>query len=343
MKKLLVLGLVAGTSVTALTGCNKTKAKAKVTLITDAGDIDDKSFNQQAWEAVQSFDGTYSKPVSTDKAVLEKAYDDAIDAGAEMLVLPGFLHGDTITSHAAKNDKTNYIFIDGWEIDGLNNVAALSYEVEQAAYIAGWYAAENIHDSEGTPTTGKLGAYGGMNIPTVNVFMYGFEEGIKAYNAANSTTFEFLKDGAGYYYSGSFDAGGGTAVSNTLLGMGVDFILPVAGPQTWDTIAAIKNHATNKSAKVIGVDTDMVQLVDAGDRSMIFTSILKKIKESTVDAISAWKEDDAKVWKEKYGGKTVSGGLDEDWVGINKDFLSVAGADYTDFATVEAAAKSINM
>ena len=160
----------------------------KVALVTDVGTIDDESFNQACWQGVEAWcsannvDYTYYQPTedSTDARVLSIA--QAINEGANTIVMPGYLFGATLTVVMEEYPDVYFIAVDvasgDLTLDYVNyaepaaNTACLTFSEEQAGYLAGYAAVKDGYT--------KLGFLGGMAVPAVIRYGYGFAQGANA-------------------------------------------------------------------------------------------------------------------------------------------------------------------
>jgi basic membrane protein A len=184
-----------------------------------------------------------------------------------------------------------------------DNVAELVFSTDQAAFLAGYVAA-------GMSKTGTVGTYGGINIPTVTIFMKGFELGIEQYNKDAGTQVKLIgwsnaqNDGL---FTGDFeDESKGRSNTQSLLDQGADIIMPVAGPVGLGSIEAIE--ASGSDAKLIWVDTDgCVSVEDSCD--LFLTSVMKNMDVAVKDVTVAAAKGDFK-------GGTNQGTLENDGVGI---------------------------
>ena len=158
--------------------------------------------------------------------------------------------------------------------------------------------------------TGTVGTYGGINIPTVTIFMKGFQLGIEQYNEDNGTDVQLVgwdnaaDDGL---FTGDFeDEAKGRATTETLLDQGADIIMPVAGPVGLGTIEAIQARAA--TAKLIWVDTDgCVSVEESCD--LFLTSVMKNMDVAVHDVTVAAADDE-------FEGGTYVGTLENDGVAI---------------------------
>ena len=208
MKKALVIVLAIMLVSMGLVGCSQKEDDSyEIALITDKGNIDDKSFNQGAWEGVVAYaeandkTHTYIKPEEASDAGYLAAIDLAVTGGAKIIVTPGFLFEVPIYEAQTKYPDVKFILLDGAPhtadyatFETKANVASVMYSEEQSGYLAGYAA---VMDG-----MTQLGFMGGMAVPAVQAFGYGYLQGAEA--AANELG---LADGAinvTYHYTGNF-------------------------------------------------------------------------------------------------------------------------------------------
>lgn len=253
--------------------------------ITDGGPVTDKSFNQTIFKGLQDYNGTSiadgavipNNGSSVDEFI--SLYQKTLEK-TQIIVAGGFQHTNALTKYGKDiPEDRGIIFVDG-EVKA-KNINSIVFNIEEAAFFAGYATSEWLSkNNEKYKEDGlKVGTFGGRNFPTVTCFMSGFQQGVTYWNnnlPSNGNKVEFIKLGTKVedYFSGSFEVGKGKSISQKLLSKGADVILPVAGPQTGDTLAAIKEKKSN--ALVVGVDTDQVK--QYSDHSNTFlTSILKNM------------------------------------------------------------------
>jgi basic membrane protein A len=176
----------------------------KVGFITDVGGIDDKSFNQTAWAGVEraikelGVQGKYLQ--SRQQTDYEKNITTFVQEGYPLIITVGFLLGPDTAKGALANPKVNFAIVDytypdcwpsakvGVECGSekpIPNVRGLAFQTDEAAFLAGYLAA-------GMSKTGKVGTFGGLQIPTVTIFMKGFQAGVEYYNAQNKASVKVL-------------------------------------------------------------------------------------------------------------------------------------------------------
>jgi len=298
------------------TGSGDKKANFKVGMVTDAGTIDDKSFNQGTWEGVvqagEKFDLEikYLKPAGTTEANYLTEIANLYDAGYKFIVTPGFKFETAIHAAQEKYPDAKFVLIDGEprNADFVSNIkensVGIYYAEHESGFIAGVATAVQLQD-------GALGFIGGMKIPAVQKFNWGFQQGVKYANDNYGTKMTINKDNV--IYQGSFDdvAAGGQLAAQ-MYDKGVKAIFAAAGGVGVGVINETKNRkVAGNDVWVIGVDVD--QYADGiydGDKSIILTSAMKKITVSTFDMIKA------EVEGKFEGGKTITFDAKNDGVGI---------------------------
>lgn len=253
--------------------------------VTDTGGVDDNSFNENAFAGLETAANEIGfEPVvleSQSDADFEPNIDALLDQDCDIIVTVGFLLGDATEAAAQDNPDTDFAIVDFAYEETYENLLGLTYATDQAAFLAGYVAADQTE-------TGTVGTYGGLNIPTVSIFMQGFEAGIEYYNEQKGTEVELIgwdsaaEDGL---FTGDFeDLSKGRQTTESLLDQGADIILPVAGPVGQGSIEAIR--AGGEGTKLIWVDTDGCESVpDACD--LFLTSVKKNFDVSVDDAVTA--------------------------------------------------------
>ena len=314
----MVLGLVAcggnapettapadGESTPETTAPAVSEVAYKVAMITDYGDITDQSFNQTTWEAVKAFgeangiEYAYYRPQGDSDAERVGMIDAAIADGFNVIVLPGYAFGNAIKETAPIYPDVLFFALDvsagdfgDWEIPA--NVYSAVYQEELSGYMAG-YAAVKLGYKH-------LGYLGGMAVPAVMRFGYGYLQGIEAAAAELGITGEITVE---YVYGNTFSGDADiTAVMDTWYGeKGVELVFACGGG-IWSSAA---EAAAKVGGKVIGVDVDQAATIDGTyGEGMTVTSAMKGLYPTTVDTLT-----DVVLngnWA-AYGGKIATLGL----------------------------------
>jgi basic membrane protein A len=266
--------------------------------VTDTGGVDDRSFNETAYNGLVEA----SEEIGFEPTVLESQSESDYDAhittfmdqGCDLIITIGFLLGGATATAAEANPDQNFAIVDydfsvdaGDTADEFPNVAELTFSTDQAAFLAGYVAAA-------TSETGTVGTYGGINIPTVTIFMNGFQAGVEYYNEESGAEVELVGwDAAnpdGGLFTGDFDdQAKGRSTTEQLLDQGADVIMPVAGPVGLGSIEAIE--AAGGEAKLIWVDTDGCVSVEESC-SLFLTSVMKNMDVAVRDTTLAAADDD---------------------------------------------------
>ena len=329
MKKLLVLLLVF-VSVSVLAACEKDvldPENQKIVLITDKGDITDKSFNQGSYEGVKAYgdkndiEYAYLKPQDATDADYIVAIEQAIADGATIIVTPGYLFEPAVNEMQVDYPDVKFILLDGSpaNVKGgkiKKNVYSVFYAEEQSGFLAGYASVKDGFR--------KLGFMGGMAVPAVQRFGHGFVQGAAA--AAKELG---LAEGAvtiDYLYTGDFKASPEVqAAAATMYNAGVEVIFACGGAVGQSVMAAAAG-ASNETVKkyVIGVDVDQ-----SFDSSTVITSATKNLAASVEQALEALFETGR--WARDFGGKSVVLDASRDGVSLpmaNSKFKTFTEADY---------------
>ena len=272
------------TSTDAATGA---AADYKACMITDTGGVDDRSFNQTSWEGMQQAEEELGVEIavleSQSAADFEPNMNQFLQDDCNLIVTVGFLLGETTAEAAQANPDQNFAIVDfdffdseAGEDISYDNVKELTFATDEAAFLAGYVAA-------GMSETGTIGTYGGVNIPTVSIFMDGYLAGANHYNEQNDANVEVLGwDGSEGLFTGDFeDQTKGRNITQQLLQNGADIIMPVAGPVGQGTGAALQAAG---QGKMIWVDTDGYESVPQF-QDLILTSVMKNMDTAVFDTI----------------------------------------------------------
>ncbi|WP_199622079.1 BMP family lipoprotein [Paenibacillus alkalitolerans] len=325
----LILGLLAGCGGAtkegegnAETGGNAgaeqgAKPDFKVGMVTDAGTIDDKSFNQGTWEGVKKaaeelgIDSKYLKPAGTTEAEYMKEIGNLYDAGFKLVVTPGFKFETAIFKAQDKHTDAKFVLIDGAphaadsaEAVVKDNTVSIFFAEHESGFLAG--VATAVHLKEG-----EAGFIGGMEIPPVQKFNWGFQQGLKYANENLGTNVTIKKENV--VYQGSFDnLAAGQQLAAQMYDRGVKVIFAAAGGVGVGAINEAKTRAEGgNEVWIVGVDVD--QYADGiykDDKSIILTSAMKKIDVAAYDMVIAESKG------EFPGGQTLIFDAKNDGVGL---------------------------
>ncbi|MCI6692925.1 MULTISPECIES: BMP family lipoprotein [unclassified Clostridium] len=302
MKKKVIALALSALMVTGLIGCGSkeegktgTNKDFKVGMVTDAGTIDDKSFNQGTWEGILKakeelgVESNYIKPAGTTEADYMKEIGNLYDTEYKFIVTPGFKFETAIFNAQAKYPDAKFVIIDGSPNNGKEgdareakvgeNTVAVFFAEHEAGFVAGVATALQLKE-------GELGFIGGMEIPAVQKFNWGFQQGVKYANDNLGTKMSLKAENV--VYQGSFDnAAAGQQLAATMYDNGVKAIFTAAGGVGVGAIKEAKDRAdTGKEAWIIGVDVDQYsEGIYEGEKSIILTSAIKKIDTATFNII----------------------------------------------------------
>ncbi len=255
-----------------------------VGLVTDIGKVNDKSFNQSAWEGVQQaakeLGATINYIETADSRDHAKNVAVFGDAGYDVIVTVGFALGDTTVAAAATYPNTDFIGVDQFQMDTVQGVAGLNFPEDQAGFLVGSLAAMMSKSH-------KIGAVCGPDgVPAV----WRFGEGYKAGAIYVDTLKEASTDVSVAYHPDDdkafIDPEWGGATAKSMMRQGVDVIFG-CGSVTGN--GAITAAAQAEVYAVIGVDTDQYwTLPDAAPRML--SSAIKLITPGVYDLIKLSKE-----------------------------------------------------
>lgn len=275
-------------------------------LVSDAGGWDDKSFNQSAMEglqqAVSELGVKENDAESTSSTDFEPNVQAMVDSNCNLIIGVGFNLADAIGAAAVANSGVDFALVDSTFSDDYagDNTRALVFNTQEAAYLAGYAAAAFTK-------TGTVATFGGIQIPSVTIFMDGFADGVSKYNEDNGTDVNLIgwdKDTQTGQFTNSFDDQTlGTQVANQLIQQGADIIMPVAGPVGLGAASAAQAAG---DTYIVGVDSDWYESTEYG--SITLTSVMKGIGASVFDTIKVGSEGNFS--NENYIGTLENGGVD---------------------------------
>ena len=256
-------------------------ATYKVAMITDYGDITDQSFNQTTYEGCKEFceangvDFKYYKPAGDSTAERVAMVDAAVADGYNVVVMPGYAFGETITQVADLYPDVKFIALDVSQGDLGDyqipeNVTCAVYQEELCGYMAG-YAAVKLGYT-------KLGFLGGMAVPAVVRYGYGFVQGADAAatELGADVTLNYVY---GNQFSGDADI---TAYMDTWYANGTEVVFACGG----GIYISAAEAAAKVGGKVIGVDVDQAAIIDTYGEGMTVTSAMKGLAPTVKDLLA---------------------------------------------------------
>jgi basic membrane protein A len=268
-------------------------AALKVGMVTDAGTIDDKSFNQGTWEGVLKAEKElgvqtkYLKPGGTTEADYLKEIGNLYDAGFRFIVTPGFKFETSIFKAQEKYPQAKFVLLDGsphkgdWNSVVGDNTVSIFFAEHEAGFMAGMAMALQLKE-------GPVGFVGGMEIPPVQKFNWGFQQGVEYANSNFGTKITMAQED--FLYQGSFDnVAAGQQIAASMYDRGVRAIFAAAGGVGVGVINEAKSRAAaGKEVWVVGVDVDQfAEGIYADGKSIILTSAMKRIDQAAYDMIKA--------------------------------------------------------
>lgn len=321
--KKVILGALATTSV-VLAGCqaqntgastdstateDASNSEYRVAMVTDQNGVDDRSFNQSAWEGLEDWAQSHNFSENSiqyfqsgDQSNYIPHLNTATHDDYDIVYAIGYSLEEAVTEVAQQNPKQKYGMLDG-SVDA-PNVVSISFADHEASYLAGISAAL-------TTETGKLGFVGGVRTPNIEKFQAGYEAGAKSVNPSIEIDVQYIES-----YS---DAGLAQQTASAMFTNNVDVIFHAAGNAGNGVNTEARNRlevGANENIWVIGVDRDQSAEGEWEDGNFMLTSTLKELgraaKNETNDAMN----------DEFHGGESITSNLASGGVGIVKKGLS---------------------
>ncbi|MGE9860254.1 BMP family lipoprotein [Lachnospiraceae bacterium SGI.256] len=333
MNKRIVAALLAGVMAFSLTACGGSgdkkgstsdagdSADMKIAMVTDSGDITDQSFNQttyetcKAWSADNDVEFNYYKPESDSDEARNASVDQAVADGANVVVLPGYMFAAAIVDQSDIYPDVKFVALDvsagdicekgvgegytynpdDYEVSeyyNTDNVYCCTYQEEISGFMAG-YAAVKLGYKH-------LGFLGGMSVPAVTRFGYGYVQGAdKAAEELGITDQVAVEYVCGGQFYGDADI---TAYMDTWYGgKGVEAVFACGG----GIYTSAAEAAVKTGGKVIGVDSDQSGIINSFEDGLTITSAMKGLSTTVDTVLTAIKGGE---W-DKYVGKIDNLGL----------------------------------
>lgn len=316
-------------------------------MITDSGDITDQSFNQTTYEACKALaeangvDFTYYKPDSDSDEARNASVDQAVAGGANVIMMPGYMFAAAVVAQSDLYPDVKFVALDvsagdicekgvgegydynpdNWDVTeyyNTDNVYCCTYQEEISGYMAG-YAAVKLGYKH-------LGFLGGMSVPAVTRFGYGYVQGIndaaKELGIAGEVEVEYVCGGQFY---GDADI---TGAMDTWYGTkGVEVVFACGG----GIFTSAAEAAVKTGGKVIGVDSDQAPIIDQTQEGLTVTSAMKGLS-TTVNTVLTDIQDGK--WSD-YAGKIDNLGMVSETPEENFVQLPTASTQWGDGFTEE--------
>ena len=314
----------------------ETASEYKVAMITDYGDITDQSFNQTTYEACKKWaeengvDFTYFKPAGDSTPERVAMVEKAAEEGYNVIVMPGYAFGGTIAEVQNDYSYIKFVALDVSEgdlggVELASNVYCAVYQEELCGYMAG-YAAVKLGYTH-------LGFLGGMAVPAVVRYGYGFVQGCNAAAVEMGKEKEVTVE---YVYGNQFfgDADITAYMDNWYQTMGVQAVFACGG----GIYTSAAEAAAKVNAKVIGVDVDQAGIINAYGEGMTVTSAMKGLAATVNTLLTEIKAGNFA----SFGGKVETLGLvsgtdmDANYVGIPASTQYAEGFTAEDYAALVA-------
>lgn len=299
---------------------NNQKEVSKVALILGFGGVDDRSFNQSSWEGLSSWAKEAQLVEKTDYNYIEtnEPQDNstninlAVDSGYDTIISLSYLQEEALTTAAKEHPTLNFAIIDT-QVQGIDNVASVTFKDQESAYLAGIAAAY-------TTQTNKVGFIGGIESTVIQRFESGFKQGVIDGAKQLNKEIDVLTQ-----YAGSYDTPDkGKLMASTMYQKNADIIYQAAGSTgngVFQEAKELSKSGIDKKIWVIGVDCDqsedgIYETSDGKEETVTLVSTVKNVGYATADLAESAQNGTFP------GGKHLTLGLKESGVDLTTDQLS---------------------
>ena len=294
-------------------------SEKKIGMVTDIGGIDDESFNQSAWEGLQSLEkdtGVVTTYVeSSDSSEYSGNIDKLLERDCSLCWCIGYASADAMLEKAKENPDTSFAIIDSSYGDTPSNVTGVVFRAEEPSFIVGYIAAA-------ATKTGKIGFVGGITGEIIDQFEYGFRAGVAYASSVYGKNVDIDIE-----YADSFnDEEKGREIGKRMFDEGCDIVYHAAG----GVGIGVREEAVKADKFAIGVDRDQSYLAPKN----VLTSAMKLVNVAVERVSKAYLKD------EEIGGKTLSFGLTEGAVGIPENHDNYNDEIYDSALVIEDRIKS---
>ena len=317
LKKLVALSTAAILSTSLLVGCSgnnesKSDKKIKVAMITDVAGVNDQSFNQSGWEGLERA----KKELGVDVKYLESKQDSdyaanvetLVDEGVDLILGVGSKLSPAIEEASKLYPNQKFAIVDETYKTVPENVKSVVFNAQESAYLVGLIAGKMTQ-------TNNVGFIGGMELPVIDTFKYGYMAGVKAVNKDMVIQDQFAN---------SFtDQAKGKAIANQMYSKGADILFIAGGDVGTGAIEAAKE--SGKYA--IGVDRDQSSLAPKN----VLSSAIKRVDVGVFGLVKELVDGKFE------GGTTEVFGLDQNAVGIPDSTSNLVPKDILDYVKEQSA------
>jgi basic membrane protein A and related proteins len=281
------------TSTSGSTSTAAASGKFTGCMVADDGTIDDRSFNQSAWDGMQA--AAAADPNITVKYLPSPQGTEAeyvanintfIGEKCGIIVTVGYTMAEATAAAAKANPTMDFAIVDNPGAPIIKNQSSLVYNTVQDGFLGGYLAA-------GMSKTGKVGTYGGQELPTVTIYMDGFWDGVQYYNQQHHTNVQVLgwneQSQKGEFTNSFTDETAGQTITQTFIDEGADVIFPVAGDVGLGSLKAVQEAdqaAGTTKVTMEWVDTDGCFSLPS-DCQYFISSVTKGIVPSVQQDVAA--------------------------------------------------------
>jgi basic membrane protein A len=230
-------------------------------MVADDGTIDDRSFNQSAWDGMQaaaasdpSISVKYLPSPQGTEAEYVANINTFVGEKCGIIITVGYTMAEATANAAKANPSDDFAIVDNPGAPIISNQSSLVYNTVQDGFLGGYLAA-------GMSKTGEVATYGGQELPTVTIYMDGFWDGVQYYNQQHHTKVNVLgwneQSQKGEFTNSFTDETAGQTITQTFIDEGADIIFPVAGDVGLGSLKAVATaDQSGKDVNMLWVDTD---------------------------------------------------------------------------------------
>ena len=296
----------------------------KACMVSDSGGFDDKSFNQTSHDGLESAAETMGVQTGEVESNAPSEFTDNIqamvDEDCDSVTTVGFLLGDATLAAAKKNKDVDFSIVDFAYEKAPANLKGLTFNTAEPSFLAGYLAAAKSE-------TGVVGTFGGLEIPTVTIFMTGFAQGVEKFNEDNGADVKVIgwdpETEKGSFTNDFESKTKGQTTAEEMITQGADVIFPVAGPAGLGGLQA----AQDNDVWGIWVDTDGCESA-AEYCDVLLTSVMKGMDVAVEEAIRT--SASGEFSSEVYEGTLENGGVGLAPYGPNAEIDSELDAQIQD-------------